>query len=119
MTTTIRRRYHFEAAHRLPKVPPEHRCFRMHGHNYEIEIVVSGALDDRGFVADFAELDSIVMPIVARCDHRVLNDVPGLENPTAEIIAAWFLGQIENACSLTVDSVCVFETKHCSATVTK
>jgi 6-pyruvoyltetrahydropterin/6-carboxytetrahydropterin synthase len=85
----------------------------MHGHNYRIEVVVSGKLDDRGFVADFAEIDADVLPLIKRVDHRVLNDVDGLENPTAEIIAAWFLHRI-NGCEL----VRVYENDDCWAEVT-
>lgn len=88
----ICRSYTFEAAHFLPCVPDGHKCKRMHGHNYRIEIAVDGLLDSRGFVVDFAELDDMVMPLIAALDHRMLNDV--IENPTAEFIALWFLDHL-------------------------
>lgn len=112
--TRIGRTYRFESAHHLPKVPVGHRCRNLHGHNYRVEIVVGGKLDGRGFVRDFAELDAIVEPLLAQVDHRLLNDVQGLENPTAEIIAAWFLARIPD-CQL----VRVYETDDCWAEVSR
>ena len=100
----IGRTYRFEAAHYLPLVPDEHRCRNLHGHNYRVTIVMRGVLDPRGFVRDFAEIDSIVEPLLRQLDHRLLNAVDGLENPTAEIIAAWFLNRIADC-----ERVCVYE----------
>jgi 6-pyruvoyltetrahydropterin/6-carboxytetrahydropterin synthase len=111
--TRIGRTYRFESAHHLPLVPEGHRCRNLHGHNYRVTIVVRGTLDARGFVRDFAEMDSLVAPLIQQLDHRLLNDVKGLENPTAEIIAAWFLNQIPDA-----ESVRVYENDDCWAEVT-
>jgi 6-pyruvoyltetrahydropterin/6-carboxytetrahydropterin synthase len=86
----ICRAYRFEAAHYLPNVPDGHKCKNMHGHNYQIEVVFTGDLDSRGFVKDFAEIDAAVDSLIDGVDHKVLNHVSGLENPTAEIIARWF-----------------------------
>jgi 6-pyruvoyltetrahydropterin/6-carboxytetrahydropterin synthase len=94
LQTRVGRTYHFESAHHLPLVPEGHKCKNMHGHNYRIEIVVRGTPDSRGFVKDFAEIDAEVMPLVKLLDHRILNEVEGLDNPTAEIIAAWFFQRI-------------------------
>jgi 6-pyruvoyltetrahydropterin/6-carboxytetrahydropterin synthase len=113
LLTRIGRTYRFESAHRLPNVPDGHKCKNLHGHNYRVEIVVSGKLDDRGFVVDFAEIDADVAPLIKKVDHRLLNDVDGLENPTAEIIAAWFLLRIEGC-----QSVRVYENDDCWAEVT-
>lgn len=107
---TIARQYRFESAHRLPKLPPTHKCSNLHGHNYRIVVYAEGELDERGFVMDFAELDAIVDPLVRQVDHRTLNDVPGLENPTAELIAAWFLARVPAA-----RRVRVYETDDCYA----
>jgi 6-pyruvoyltetrahydropterin/6-carboxytetrahydropterin synthase len=113
--TTITRRYHFESGHWLPGVPEEHKCHRLHGHNYVIEITVSGSVDLKtGFIIDFWDLDKIVQPIIDRIDHRVLNDIVGLNNPTAENIAAWFL---ERLSSNGVSAVRVYETIDCWADV--
>jgi len=87
----ITRRYHWEAAHFLPHVPEEHKCKRLHGHNYELEVTLgAGMLDQRGWLLDFWDLDKLVQPIVDTIDHRCLNDIDGLHNPTAEEIAVWF-----------------------------
>jgi len=86
----LERRYRFEAAHRLPRVPEDHRCHRLHGHSYEILIVVAGAADpDAGWVMDFADLDAAFSPVHDQLDHRLLNEIPGLENPTSEMLARW------------------------------
>lgn len=108
--TTITRRYTFEAAHFLPKVREGHKCARMHGHNYEIDVTVAGEIAPDGFIIDFWDLDKIVGPVIERIDHRTLNDIFGLENPTAENIAAWFLAEVPLA-----SAVRVYETKDCWA----
>jgi 6-pyruvoyltetrahydropterin/6-carboxytetrahydropterin synthase len=113
LQTRIGRTYRFESAHHLPLLPEGHRCKNLHGHNYRIEVVVSGTLDPRGFVKDFAELDAEVVPLINMLDHRILNEVEGLGNPTAEIIAAWFFHRIK-AC----ESVRVYENDDCWAEVT-
>lgn len=87
--------FSFEAAHRLPKLPDGHKCKNLHGHNYQLEVAVDGDLDPRGFVMDYAELEDIVNPIVRRIDHRYLNEIEGLENPTSEVMAQWFMSQIK------------------------
>jgi 6-pyruvoyltetrahydropterin/6-carboxytetrahydropterin synthase len=112
MITTITRRYHFESAHFLPHVPDGHKCKRMHGHNYEIEVTVDGPVGADGFIMDFWALDEVVAPLLALVDHRTLNDVAGLENPTAENIGAWFLSRLE---SRGATAIRVFETKDCWA----
>jgi 6-pyruvoyl tetrahydropterin synthase/QueD family protein len=83
--------YTFEAAHRLPMVPPEHKCHRLHGHGYRIEVVVAGEVDPRtGWLVDYADITAVVEPLIrGQLDHRNLNDVPGLENPTSEVLCAW------------------------------
>ena len=91
----------FEAAHRLPKLPDWHKCKNLHGHNYQLEVAVEGGddLDERGFVMDYAELEGIVNPLVATVDHKYLNEIPGLDNPTSEIIVQWFMRNIRPALS--------------------
>ena len=113
LQTRIGRTYSFEAAHHLPLLPEGHRCRNLHGHNYRVSIVVRGTPDGRGFVKDFAEVDLVVRPLLEQLDHRLLNDVQGLENPTAEIIAAWFFDRIVDC-----ESVRVYENDECWAEVT-
>ena len=86
----IYKKFHIEAAHRLPNVPEGHKCARLHGHSYALEIHVSGELHpELGWVTDFADIKSAFQPLFEQLDHRYLNDVAGLENPTAENIARW------------------------------
>lgn len=82
--------YHIEAARRLPGLPDMHPCSRLHGHSFKLEIFVSGPVDPAtGWVMDFADLDAAFEPIRIQLDHRYLNDIPGLENPTSENFAQW------------------------------
>lgn len=85
------KQYTFEAAHRLPKVPQDHKCFRMHGHSFRVEIVVAGDIDPAtGWLIDFGDITAVVEPLIRlELDHRSLNDVPGLENPTSEMLCVW------------------------------
>lgn len=85
----------FEAAHRLPLLPDGHKCKNLHGHNYRLEVAVEGPLDERGFVMDYAELEAIVDPLIARLDHKYLNEIEGLENPTSEVIVQWLMANIK------------------------
>lgn len=86
----IFKEFHFEAAHRLPNVPPGHKCARLHGHSFQVRLVVSGsAAEPSGWVMDFGDIKAAFKPILHRLDHYYLNDIPGLENPTSESIARW------------------------------
>ncbi len=86
----IFKEFTFEAAHLLPNVPPEHKCRRLHGHSFRARIHVEGDLDPSlGWVADFADVREAFEPIWAALDHRYLNEIEGLENPTSEVIAKW------------------------------
>lgn len=91
MRVELVKEFRFEAAHRLPFVPEDHKCFRMHGHSYGIEVCVAGDVDPKlGWLVDFGEIAARVEPVLKQeLDHRVLNDVAGLENPTAENLAYW------------------------------
>ncbi len=83
--------FHFEAAHSLPLVPAGHPCARIHGHSYRIEVVVRGELDPEfGWVLDYGQISEVLKPIIDKeLDHRLLNEIPGLENPTSELLARW------------------------------
>ena len=79
-----------EAAHRLPHVPAGHKCGRLHGHTFQIEVHVEGPLDPKlGWIIDFADIKSAFRPIEEQIDHHYLNEVEGLENPTSENVAHW------------------------------
>jgi 6-pyruvoyltetrahydropterin/6-carboxytetrahydropterin synthase len=80
----------FEAAHRLPAVPEGHKCARLHGHSFRFEVHVEGPVDPvTGWVRDFADLAAAARPCLDVLDHRYLNEIDGLANPTSEVLAAW------------------------------
>lgn len=111
----ISQAFRFEAAHRLPNVPPTHRCHRLHGHSYRVELIVEGPVDPRsGFVVDFFDLEAAFGPLLATLDHQCLNEVAGLENPTAENIAAWIWDRIKPTLA-GLAAVRVYETADCWA----
>jgi 6-pyruvoyltetrahydropterin/6-carboxytetrahydropterin synthase len=85
----------FEAAHLLPHVPEGHKCRRLHGHSFRVTVRVRGEPDPHmGWVMDFGELKAAWRPLHQLLDHRYLNDVPGLENPTSEVLARWIWGRL-------------------------
>jgi 6-pyruvoyltetrahydropterin/6-carboxytetrahydropterin synthase len=86
----IFKEFTLEAAHWLPNVPIGHKCARMHGHSFRVQVYVAGAVDPKlGWVLDFAEIKAAFAPIEEQLDHHCLNDVGGLENPTSENLARW------------------------------
>jgi 6-pyruvoyltetrahydropterin/6-carboxytetrahydropterin synthase len=90
MKMELRKSFQFEAAHLLPRLPQTHKCRRLHGHSFKVEIVVAGECDPKlGWLMDYADLTAAFKPLWARLDHRYLNEVAGLENPTSEEIAVW------------------------------
>ncbi|MGM0578753.1 MAG: 6-carboxytetrahydropterin synthase QueD [Myxococcota bacterium] len=90
MEADLIRTFRFEAAHRLPKLPPDHKCSRIHGHSFRVEIVVRGPIgEDTGWVMDFADVKEAWRPLHDTLDHNYLNEVEGLDNPTSERIAVW------------------------------
>ncbi len=108
---SICKSYEFSAGHWLPNVPDGHPCKRQHGHNYKVEIIATGEMEQRGgWLVDFAELDNWVKPIIAQLDHQMLNDI--LPNPTAEWLAWWIHSRIPVKVSLVVR---VWETPKCYA----
>ena len=117
MRARLERCYRFEAAHYLPKVPSGHKCARMHGHSYAIEVTIEGEVDpERGWVVDFAEIDEHALPLMRLLDHQVLNEIEGLGNPTSELLAVWWWqrlrpslpGLVEVVVSETPTSRCVY-----------
>jgi len=86
----IYKQFSFDAAHRLPHVSIGHKCQRLHGHTYHLTVYVSGEVDpQQGWVMDFGDIKQQVKPIIDQLDHYYLNEIKGLENPTAENIACW------------------------------
>ena len=88
MTVRLIKEYRFEAAHRLPNVPGGHKCARLHGHSFKVELTIEGPVNERtGWFIDYGELDALWQPLHEILDHHYLNEVPGLENPTSEFLA--------------------------------
>ena len=85
----IFKEFTFEAAHKLPLVPKEHKCFNLHGHSFKVKITIDGPINEMGWVMDFSELKKICSPYIEQLDHSYLNEIEGLENPTSENIAIW------------------------------
>lgn len=82
--------FYIEAAHRLPNLPENHKCSRLHGHSFRVEIHISGEVDKKqGWIMDFGDLKSAFRPLYEQLDHHYLNEVEGLENPTSENLARW------------------------------
>lgn len=89
-TMQIYKDFSFEAAHLLPNVPAGHKCARLHGHSFRVRMHVEGPVgDDTGWVMDFADISAVCRSLEKRLDHRYLNEIEGLENPTSEVIAQW------------------------------
>ena len=90
--TEIFREFCFEATHRLPHVPVGHKCGRLHGHTFQVIVHVSGEVDKKyGWIMDFGEIETAFASVMELLDHRYLNEIDGLENPTSENLAAFII----------------------------
>ena len=103
--------FQIEAAHRLPNVPAGHKCARVHGHSFRIEVHVDGEPGPAtGWVMDFADLKAAFAPLFERLDHHFLNEIPGLENPTSEQLAIWIWRELKPTlpalCKLVIHETC-------------
>lgn len=88
----------FEAAHRLPNVPEGHKCARLHGHSFRVRVEVDGPVGaESGWVIDFADVKAACQPLRDQLDHRYLNEIEGLENPTSEVLAVWIWDRLRPA----------------------
>lgn len=110
MKIELRKSFQFEAAHYLPLVPKMHKCRRLHGHSFKVELVVAGECDPKlGWLMDYAEITAAFKPVWKKLDHFYLNEIPGLENPTSEVLAAWIWGKLKRRLPL-LKEVVVAET---------
>ena len=95
MIVELTKEYRFEAAHRLPRVPPTHKCARLHGHSFRVEVMLRGEVDPQaGWLLDYGEVDLAFAPLLSDLDHHCLNDIEGLDNPTSEVLAAWIFHRL-------------------------
>ncbi|WP_433574628.1 6-carboxytetrahydropterin synthase QueD [Nocardia brasiliensis] len=102
----IFREFSFEAAHRLPAVPDGHKCGRLHGHSYRVEVQVTGEVGaETGWVIDFARIKDAFAGVHDQLDHHYLNEVPGLENPTSEVLAQWIWARLYDEIPLSAVTV--------------
>ncbi len=90
------KQFTFDSAHFLPHVPDGHKCKEIHGHTYRLTVFLEGEPDPQlGWVMDFAEISKVIDPIVKEIDHKFLNNIEGLENPTCELMAVWLWKKIK------------------------
>jgi 6-pyruvoyltetrahydropterin/6-carboxytetrahydropterin synthase len=92
----LRKTFQFEAAHFLPRLPQTHKCRRLHGHSFQVEVAVAGACDPQlGWLMDYADITAAFKPLWEQLDHNFLNDIDGLENPTSENLAVWIWSRLK------------------------
>ncbi|MFY0625459.1 MAG: 6-carboxytetrahydropterin synthase QueD [Reichenbachiella sp.] len=92
----IFKKFAFDSAHFLPNVPDGHKCKNIHGHTYHLTVFLEGELEgELEWVMDFKALKDVVKPVIERLDHQLMNEIPGLENPTAERIVIWIWDEIK------------------------
>jgi 6-pyruvoyltetrahydropterin/6-carboxytetrahydropterin synthase len=107
----IFKEFTFEAAHRLPFTPEGHKCRRLHGHSFRVEVHIRGDVDPKtGWIRDFADLKAAFQPLQETLDHHFLNEVPGLDNPTSENLARWIWQRLKpglpELCRVVVRETC-------------
>lgn len=111
----ITKSFSFDAAHWLPGVPADHKCRRLHGHTYVVTVGLEGPVDPRlGWVVDYGEVSRVVNPVIRELDHHCLNEIVGLANPTAEVLASWLYERLRAELPQLTD-VAVSETPRTSA----
>ena len=117
MRVQLNKTFTFEAAHSIPTFPDGHKCRRLHGHSFHVEVQVEGEVDERlGYLVDYGDIKAACEPIRQKLDHYFLNEIEGLELPTSENLARWIWQRLKPALPLlsavvvreTCDSGCVY-----------
>jgi len=110
MHVRLTKSFRFEAAHWLPTFPEGHKCRRMHGHSFKVDVIVAGEIDETaGYLVDYGVIKHAIAPVEQQLDHYVLNEIPGLENPTAENLARWIWQRLQPDLPL-LETIIVHET---------
>ncbi len=95
MMIILSKDFEFEAAQALPSFPEGHKCRKVHGHSFKVTVSVRGPVDEAtGIFYDHAAISDALRPIIQQLDHAYLNDIPGLENPTIELMSRWLWDQL-------------------------
>lgn len=95
MQMELKQHFQIESARFLPNLPKDHPCSRLHGHSFKIILTLKGEVDVKwGWVMDYHEITKVMDPILKELDHRLLNEVHGLENPTSELLAKWIFDRV-------------------------
>lgn len=90
MRVRLTKTFSFEAAHSIPTFPDGHKCRRLHGHSFRVDVVVEGDVDpQRGYLIDYGVMKEAFEPVRQQLDHYFLNEIAGLQIPTAENLARW------------------------------
>jgi 6-pyruvoyltetrahydropterin/6-carboxytetrahydropterin synthase len=120
MKFELKQHFQIESARFLPKLEKTHPCSRMHGHSFKIILTLIGNMDPTaGWVMDYHDIQEKMKPILALIDHRILNEVPGLENPTSELLAKWVYDQAHKALPILVRvTIAETPTTECSYPIT-
>ena len=106
MKMELRKTFQFEAAHLLPHLSESHKCRRLHGHSFRVDVVVAGECDTKlGWLMDYADISEAFKPLLDRLDHYYLNEIPGLENPTSENLAVWIWERLKPTLPLLTEIV--------------
>lgn len=101
MKVHLTKSFTFEAAHWLPTFPEGHKCRRLHGHSFQVDVIVAGEVPEtQGYLIDYGQMKAAIGPVCDRLDHYLLNDIEGLDNPTAENISRWIWDQLAPALPL-------------------
>lgn len=96
MQIHLTKRFSFEAAHWLPTFPEGHKCRRLHGHSFHVDVEVAGQVaPDKGYLIDYGQIKQAFVPVKDKLDHYLLNDIEGLDNPTAEMLAKWIYDRLK------------------------
>ena len=110
MNFELKQHFQIESARFLPHLSKDHPCSRLHGHSFKIILTLQGPLDAKiGWVMDYNDITRIMKPLLDQIDHRTLNEVPGLDNPTSEHLARWIYDQALSSLPL-LKQVAILET---------